>query len=110
MELATITYIVVGLSFAVYIVIAIAARAGSTQEFYVAGGGIHPVANGMATAGSGDVLTGIISGFIAQGVKPLEAAILGVYFHGKAGEAAASKFGDAAMISGDIISHINIPN
>ena len=50
MELATITYIVVGLSFAVYIVIAIAARAGSTQEFYVAGGGIHPVANGMATA------------------------------------------------------------
>ena len=50
MELATITYIVVGLSFEVYIVIAIAARAGSTQEFYVAGGGIHPVANGMATA------------------------------------------------------------
>ena len=50
MELATITYIVVGLSFAVYIVIAIAARAGSTQEFYVAGGGIHPVANCMATA------------------------------------------------------------
>ena len=50
MELATITYIVVGLSFAVYIIIAIAARAGSTQEFYVAGGGIHPVANGMATA------------------------------------------------------------
>ena len=50
MELATITYIVVGLSFAVYIVIAIAALAGSTQEFYVAGGGIHPVANGMATA------------------------------------------------------------
>ena len=50
MELATITYIVVGLTFAVYIAIAIAARAGSTQEFYVAGGGIHPVANGMATA------------------------------------------------------------
>ena len=50
MELATITYIVVGLTFVVYIAIAIAARAGSTQEFYVAGGGIHPVANGMATA------------------------------------------------------------
>ena len=50
MELATITYIVVGLTFAVYMAIAIAARAGSTQEFYVAGGGIHPVANGMATA------------------------------------------------------------
>lgn len=50
MELATITYIVVGLTFVVYMAIAIAARAGSTQEFYVAGGGIHPVANGMATA------------------------------------------------------------
>jgi cation/acetate symporter len=50
MELATITYIVVGLTFAVYMAIAVAARAGSTQEFYVAGGGIHPVANGMATA------------------------------------------------------------
>ncbi|WP_435212331.1 sodium:solute symporter family protein [Luminiphilus sp. nBUS_16] len=50
MDLATITYIVVGLTFTVYIAIAIAARAGSTQEFYVAGGGIHPIANGMATA------------------------------------------------------------
>ncbi len=50
MSLAAITYIVVGLSFAVYIGIAIWARAGSTREFYVAGGGVHPVANGMATA------------------------------------------------------------
>jgi len=50
MSLATITYLVVGLSFAVYIGIAIWARAGSTKEFYVAGGGVHPVANGMATA------------------------------------------------------------
>jgi len=50
MELSTITYIVVGATFTVYIAIAIAARAGSTQEFYVAGGGIHPIANGMATA------------------------------------------------------------
>ncbi|PID49149.1 MAG: cation acetate symporter [Proteobacteria bacterium] len=44
------TYIVVGLSFALYFGIAIWARAGSTGEFYVAGGGVHPVANGMATA------------------------------------------------------------
>ncbi|MGB0847053.1 MAG: sodium:solute symporter family protein [Thiolinea sp.] len=44
------TYIIVGLSFALYFGIAIWARAGSTGEFYVAGGGIHPVANGMATA------------------------------------------------------------
>lgn len=50
MDLQTLTYIVVGLTFALYIGIAIWARAGSTSEFYVAGGGIHPVANGMATA------------------------------------------------------------
>ena len=50
MDLAQITYLVVGCSFALYIVIAIWARADSTQEFYVAGGGINPVANGMATA------------------------------------------------------------
>ncbi|MEB4591124.1 sodium:solute symporter family protein [Candidatus Thiothrix sp. Deng01] len=49
-ELQIWTYVVVGLSFALYFGIAIWARAGSTGEFYVAGGGIHPVANGMATA------------------------------------------------------------
>ncbi|TVZ41494.1 cation/acetate symporter [Alteromonadaceae bacterium 2753L.S.0a.02] len=50
MDLQTLTYIIVGLTFALYIGIAFWARAGSTSEFYVAGGGIHPVANGMATA------------------------------------------------------------
>lgn len=50
MDLQSLTYIVVGLTFALYIGIAIWARAGTTSEFYVAGGGIHPVANGMATA------------------------------------------------------------
>ncbi|MEL6216272.1 MAG: cation acetate symporter, partial [Pseudomonadota bacterium] len=50
MELQTLTYIVVGITFLIYIGIAVWARAGSTKEFYVAGGGIHPVANGMATA------------------------------------------------------------
>ncbi|WP_295877757.1 sodium:solute symporter family protein [uncultured Zhongshania sp.] len=50
MELQTLTYIVVGFTFAIYIGIAIWARAGSTKEFYVAGGGVHPIANGMATA------------------------------------------------------------
>ena len=49
MELQTLTYIVVGFTFALYIGIAIWARAGSTKEFYVAGGGVHPIANGMAT-------------------------------------------------------------
>jgi cation/acetate symporter len=50
MDLQTLTYIVVGFTFALYIGIAIWARAGSTKDFYVAGGGIHPVQNGMATA------------------------------------------------------------
>ncbi len=50
MELQTLTYIVVGITFALYIGIAIWSRAGSTKDFYVAGGGVHPVANGMATA------------------------------------------------------------
>mgnify|MGYP006266416089 CR=1 FL=1 len=44
------TYIMVGVTFAIYIGVAVWARAGSTKEFYVAGGGVHPVANGMATA------------------------------------------------------------
>ena len=50
MDLQTLTYLVVGASFALYIGIAIASRASSTGEFYVAGGGVHPIANGLATA------------------------------------------------------------
>jgi len=50
METQTLIYLFVGLSFALYIGIAIASRAGSTSEFYVAGGGVNPVVNGMATA------------------------------------------------------------
>ena len=50
MSLTLLTYLVVGFTFVLYIVIAIAARASSTKDFYVADGGVHPVANGMATA------------------------------------------------------------
>ncbi|QDU69181.1 sodium:solute symporter family protein [Engelhardtia mirabilis] len=50
MDVKSWTFLIVGLTFALYIAIAIWARAGSTREFYVAGGGVHPVANGMATA------------------------------------------------------------
>jgi cation/acetate symporter len=49
MDLKTTTFIVVGLSFAVYLYIAARTRAKSTKEFYVAGGGVHPILNGMAT-------------------------------------------------------------
>ena len=50
MELQILTFLIVGITFAIYIGIAFWARAGSTDEFYVAGGDIHPIANGMATA------------------------------------------------------------
>ncbi|MEZ4980678.1 MAG: sodium:solute symporter family protein [Saprospiraceae bacterium] len=50
MSVQTWTFILVGITFALYIGIAIWSRAGSTKEFYVAGGGVHPIANGMATA------------------------------------------------------------
>ena len=50
MDIQTLTFIIVGLTFALYIGIAIWSRAGSTNDFYVASGGVHPVANGMATA------------------------------------------------------------
>jgi cation/acetate symporter len=61
MSLQMLTYIVVGLTFALYIGIAIWSRAGSTRDFYVAGGGVHPVANGMATAADWRSAASVIS-------------------------------------------------
>jgi len=61
---------------------------------------------GMATAGSGDVLTGLLTGLLAQGYPPLEACLLGVYLHGSAGDLAAQQLSQEAMIAGDIIDHI----
>ncbi len=61
----------------------------------------HP---GMATAGSGDVLTGCVSTFLAQGLVPFEAACCAVYLHGKAGELAAHMGGEVGMLAGDIVS------
>lgn len=58
---------------------------------------------GMATAGSGDVLTGIITGLLAQRYSSVEAAILGVYIHGLAGDIAAESNSEEAMVAGDII-------
>jgi ADP-dependent NAD(P)H-hydrate dehydratase / NAD(P)H-hydrate epimerase len=58
--------------------------------------------SGMATGGSGDVLTGIILGLLAQNYHPQEACMLGVYLHGLAGDIAAKKHSQQGMIAGDI--------
>ena len=63
---------------------------------------------GMATAGSGDVLTGIITGIFAQGFPPQIAALIAVYFHGKAGDQAALLLGENQIIASDIIEHLRI--
>ncbi|MDY0077881.1 MAG: NAD(P)H-hydrate dehydratase [Bacteroidales bacterium] len=62
---------------------------------------------GMATAGSGDVLTGMITGLLAQQYSPAQAAMLGVYLHGLAGDLAAGKLGMESVIASDIISNIS---
>ena len=61
---------------------------------------------GMATAGSGDVLTGILTALLAQGYNSEGAAILGVYLHGLAGDIAAKELSMEAMIAGDIIKYM----
>jgi hydroxyethylthiazole kinase-like uncharacterized protein yjeF len=61
---------------------------------------------GMATAGSGDVLTGIISGLIAQGYEPLAATIFGVYLHGKAADISLEDYGYQSLIASHIIETI----
>lgn len=61
---------------------------------------------GMATAGSGDVLTGIILSLLAQGYSPEFAAVAGVYLHGLAGDLAAEEIGQVALIASDIIDFL----
>jgi NAD(P)H-hydrate epimerase len=61
---------------------------------------------GMATAGAGDVLTGIIASLIGQGYDVFGASQLGVYIHGLAGDIAANKKGELSMIASDIIEYL----
>lgn len=65
---------------------------------------------GMATAGSGDVLTGIILSLLAQRYTPEESAIIGVFMHGRAGDKAAAERGMEAMIASDIINSLEFRN
>ncbi|MFT5749769.1 MAG: hydroxyethylthiazole kinase-like uncharacterized protein yjeF [Ancylomarina sp.] len=67
----------------------------------------NPTGNsGMATAGSGDVLTGIILSLLAQGYSSLHAALIGVYVHGLAGDLAAEEIGQDALIASDIVNFL----
>ncbi|MBT8187685.1 MAG: NAD(P)H-hydrate dehydratase [Croceitalea sp.] len=72
------------------------------NDFYVNSSG-NP---GMATAGSGDVLTGLLTGLLAQGYQPLNAAIFGVFLHGLAGDIAVSNKGYEALIASDLIENL----
>jgi hydroxyethylthiazole kinase-like uncharacterized protein yjeF len=70
---------------------------------------ISPVANpGLASAGSGDVLTGAIAGLAAQGLPLFEAAACGVYLHGGAGERVKERLGDAGMIASDLLPELPV--
>jgi len=61
---------------------------------------------GMATAGSGDVLTGILTGLLAQDYSADDAALLGVYLHGLAGDLGSSELGENSIIAGDLIEYL----
>ena len=68
---------------------------------------INPTGNcGMATGGTGDVLSGVITSFLGQGLTPFEGASLGTYIHGKAGDIAAKEKGIYGMIAGDVAETI----
>jgi NAD(P)H-hydrate epimerase len=63
---------------------------------------------GMAKGGAGDVLTGVILGLLAQGYNSIEASIIGVYLHGKAGDLAAEKHTYYGMTTGDLIDSLRL--
>jgi NAD(P)H-hydrate epimerase len=68
---------------------------------------INPSGNpGMASAGSGDVLTGVLAGLLGQGLSPLESCLLGVYVHGLAGDLASADYGETSLIARDIIDYL----
>ena len=61
---------------------------------------------GMATGGTGDVLSGVIASFIGQGLNPYDAAVLSVYLHGRAGDIAANEKGFYSLIASDVVEKL----
>ncbi len=58
---------------------------------------------GMATGGTGDILTGIITALVCQGLSPFDAAVLGAHVHGLAGDLAAAELGQVSMVASDLL-------
>ncbi|MBO0323937.1 NAD(P)H-hydrate dehydratase [Muricauda sp. CAU 1633] len=82
-------------------------KGAHTITLYKGKGYVNTTGNpGMATAGSGDVLTGMITGLVAQGYEPVHAAIFGVYLHGISGDICASQLGYEAVKASEIINRI----
>jgi NAD(P)H-hydrate epimerase len=68
---------------------------------------VNPTGNsGLASGGTGDVLTGVIAALLARGMAEAEAATLGAYLHGFAGDLAAEALGEAGMVTGDVLDHL----
>jgi NAD(P)H-hydrate epimerase len=90
-----------------YKVVVVLKGAGTVIALPDGGAFINSTGNpGMATGGTGDALTGMIGGLLAQGHSAAEAASLGAYLHGLAGDLATKEKGEAAMIAGDLIEKI----
>lgn len=82
-------------------------KGAHTITIYKYKGYVNTTGNpGMATAGSGDVLTGVITALVAQGYAPLRAAVFGVYLHGRAGDIGAEIRGYLALTAGDLIEYL----
>ena len=82
---------------------------GAYSAVALADGSIYfnPTGNpGMATGGSGDVLTGILTALLAQGYSAPDAALIGVYVHGLAGDLAAREIGETSLIAGDLVNYL----
>jgi len=68
---------------------------------------VNPTGNaGMATGGSGDTLTGIVATLLARGLDPFDAASLGAYIHGYAGDLAADELGQESLVASDLVTFL----